>query len=272
MDNLTPAKNKSLVNFLLISLVIIILLGIVILVAAVYLRNSNATVNTINSNVENQQQTSQVVSSTVEAPKPKAELNRVFVGTFVTATIPVNWNIVEYTNFKGMSENTITENIDFSGLTGLEIFNDSGDVVFSFRGIDGIGGGYGCSSVVRFKDTDAQYIQNIIDETELTEMGSTTVIDKTKATYSEINALNLRFRRVENKMYVAKNFSTSFNTACGIEEQFVKIDELQFNGVQDGVKYSSNAYKFGINSSIMNESTFQKLDEVLNTLKAKSAS
>jgi len=223
----------------------------------------NSTDSESTSNTSNQTQEEVIEEPTTET----------FVGKYVTATIPLNWSIVEYSNKDGMAGFADTGAVTFSGLTGLEVLNENSKVVFSFKGIDGIGGAGGCSSVARFSDTQASYIQSVKDETDALGFTATTVLDFTNTDYTEIETLNHVFRRVNNVLYYAGDYSLFFNTACGINAQFIKLDELSFT-IKDGSNpvYTANAYKFGISTTVTDSETLEKLDEVLKTLKAKSAS
>jgi len=282
MDNLHPQpqqkdkRKTTLIIVVLLAICIVCFLGLIALGSLGYLTYSQMPESVNQSNKTNSTNSTSVSNSTnstntTKNEAPKAEIKKTFVGTHLTATIPEDWNIVEYSNSSGMNQ-FVDNGSTFSGLTGIEVLDENNNIVFDLGGIDGIGGGSGCSTLAQFNDTELSYIQNIKEETELYGDEPTKVIDLTKEVYTEINTLNLRLRRVGNKMYVAKNFSQSFNTSCGIEEQFVKLDELKFT-IKDGADtYSANAYKFEINESVLLESTLIKLDEVLLSLKAKSAS
>lgn len=274
-----PAKNtkksnrKSILIVAVIgSIAIVIALGMLILsFFGVFKNEQPESLFSNNSSIDNTTNSIPPIDTTEEddlIPQQPVTINRVFVGTYVTATIPENWNIIEYSNKDGLVNGMSLDGV-FNGLTGLEILDENNAVVFSLEGIDGIGGSGACTSVAQFSDTEVSYIQNIKDTNEIVGSEPPQVINLINAEYSEINTLGLRLRRVENKLYVAETFAIPFNPECGITEKVVRIDELGFT-----VDNSSpiDAYRIEINPAVLLESTLEELDEVLLTLKPKSAS
>lgn len=270
----TKSNNRKLLLVFLVvaSIAIVTALGLLILSffgIFTYERSGNLTNS--NNSINNAINTSANLNSSEETDNttaPPATLNRVFVGTYVTATIPQEWSIVEYTDEMGFVDGMTIDGALF-GLTGLEIKDENNQTIFSLQGIDGIGGNGACTSVGQFKDTETSYVQNVKDTNDLVGSEPPTVINLMNVEYTEINALGLRMRRVDNKMYLAETFSIAFNTECGISEKIVRIDELGFTVDND---YEVDAYRLEINPEVLLESTLEQLDEVLQTLKAKSAS
>jgi len=200
-------------------------------------------------------------SDTAETYQSKAQ--------YLAATLPNNWTIKEYFDVKGMAQAIDSLGVKYSGLTGFEIINEDSDVIFSIRGATGIGGGGGCSEVIQFEDTQASYIQTIVSDTAEIGFGPTNVIKISGPYYSEISFLGLRMRRLDNSIYFAMNNEPiGYNTACGINAQFVMIDALTFT-IEDGdSQYTANVYAPKLNTDInYQEETLLKLDAVLNSLK-----
>jgi len=270
-------KNLKIVLVLIIVLCFICVLVLSVLGFLIYGSPRVYTNNNVNSTQETVNSTSinSTSNTTSDSTQENVEQNatKIFVGEFVTATIPTDWSIIEYSDENGMSAFVDTGDVTFSGLTGLEILDGDSNIVFSLKGIDGVGGAGGCLSLAKFADTQLSYIQSVQQETDALGFGSTTIVDLTSSDYVEIETLNHRFRRVDNILYFAKDYSMHFNTACGIDAQFIKLDELSFT-IQDGsnAPYSANAYKYGISSNVNSSSTLEKLDAVLVSLKSKSAS
>lgn len=191
---------------------------------------------------------------------------RLFRGIYVEATIPTQWNIIEYSNSQGLYEGA-ADAATFSGLTGFEIVDENSNVVFKFAGVLGIGGAGGCSSVAQFADTEASYIQMVRDERAEFELDPTQVIDYTNADYVQIFVFGRNIRRVESQLYVAREENpTVFNTACGIDENFIVTNEFAFNVTDEFGSYVGNAYYFGIEEGVSSESKLTLLDDVLNSL------
>lgn len=189
-------------------------------------------------------------------------------GNFVSAIIPNNWTIKEYSDFTGMEMTVEDEFITYSGLTGLEIINENNTVVFSFKGVNGIGGAGGCSEVAKFSDTEQSYIEAIKAETFDIFAEETKVLDYTNKEYSPIFVLGARLRRVENAMYTASDENlTVFNTSCGVGARDVTMNDLGYTINDSGSEYSVRVYMFRLNANIINESELTKLDNILNTLK-----
>lgn len=271
----TKRKNNRkllLVILIVASIAIVSVLGLLILSffgIFTYERTGNLT-NSSNSinNIINSSESLETTKEEADTLKPPATLSKVFVGAYVTATIPVDWDIVEYSDESGLVDGMSLEGT-LIGLTGLDVIDGQDQTIFSFEGIDGIGGNGACASVGQFKDTEASYIQNVKETNELVGALPPTVINLKNQEYTEIETLGLRMRRVENKMYIAESFSIAFNSECGIAEGIARIDELGFRVNSD---YEVDTYRLGINPEVLLESTLLQLDEVLLTLKAKSAS
>lgn len=277
----TQKSNKKLILVIIGIVFVCILCGLVLsLLGFLGLFTYKQEVSTISNN---QTVTEEIVNTTTNSTSTTnntefdQEMNEsttsTFVGKFVIANLPEGWHIKEYSDKNGMSAFADTGEVSFSGLTGLEITDENNSIVFTLKGIDGIGGAGGCLSLVEFQDTQASYVQSIKTETEALEIGTTTIVNLKNAEYVDINTLNHRFRRVNNVLYYAKDFSSYFNTACGIDAQIIKLDELSFT-IKDGTNtpYTANAYKFGITPTITSESTLEKLDYILISLKAKNIS
>lgn len=263
-------------NIYLISGFVLILLSVATLMLLLNSQTRNQQSNSSNSieqQVEETQNNDQQKPSEVETKNENNDNStKTYVGNSIIATIPNNWSIVEYSTKEGMSAFADTGTVQFSGLTGLEVKDENNAVVFSLKGIDGIGGAGGCTTLTKFSDTEQSYIDNIKTETSVLGFGQTNVIDVSQSNYTEFELLGLRFRRIDNNLYVAKNYSMAFNTSCGIEAQFIKIDEISFTINDSGNSYSANAYKFTIPSSVVDTQKLNKLDGVLESIVAKNIS
>lgn len=258
---------------LFIALGFIFLLALIVCIglSALIIMNANKSANNEQENQENNlpdEETDNLGDDTKEENHNDAYEQ--YLGTYLSARIPEGWLIKEYTDETGMYQYAQTEGVTFSGLTGLEILDENLTVLFSLSGVDGIGGGGGCEEIGVFSDTEASYVQDVKNQTDELGFTPTLEIDLTNAEYSEIFTMGLRFRRVGNVLYYATTENqTVFNTACGLESQFVKIDELNFTVDDENGEYTANAYGYGINSTVTDPHTLEHLDEVLNSIVVK---
>lgn len=263
MENphVVPAKKPSKKNLAIITGVLIALLVCFLVSFLIILMNSNSPSEDVAEIVDE--------TDTSEVP-PVAATMYEFSGDYITATLPTGWTIEEYSDETGMHDYVDTGSVTFGGLTGLEIFDENRDMLFYLKGIDGIGGGGGCSDIGVFEDTEQTYVDQVRAET--LEMGfePTVVVDLTEKERSEIFSMGERFRRVNHQLYTPKTDNqTVFNTMCGIEAQFIVIEELGFE-INDGEnQYSANAYSFGLTELPTNDAVFAELDEVLNSIIVK---
>lgn len=269
-----PINNKRKKIVLAGSIAAGLILIILIAILAFLLSRDKATQTTDNSisypltESDSNTNTQENVSTPVSSDSTTNSDTKEFKGNFVTATIPSDWSIKEYSDQFGLSAFVFAEEYQFSGLTGLEIQDEKNNIVFSIGGVDGIGGSGGCSEVVQFADTESVYIEGVKEETGILGFEPTAVLDFTTKEYVPIFFLGKRFRRVDNKLYIATDENpTVFNTACGIGAQFIQITELGFTADNGVDNFTTNVYDYGIDSSINDKKTLEKLDNVLNTVK-----
>lgn len=266
MDSAPTSKvSKSKKPIIIVIFLLLFFCCAVIVGAAVMLvvLNKPAPTTTVNPPTSGQ-------NDTQDEPEEETELelqSKDFKGKYVQATIPNDWTIKEYENEQGLEAYITTEGVTYSGLTGLEIVDENQVLVFSFKGIDGVGGAGGCMEVAKFADTEASYIQQIQNDTQEVGFEPSTVLDLTAEEYSVIFTLDLRMRRVDNVVYIASPTNqTVFNPYCGIDAQYVRIPELGYVVNDGGESYTLDSYSFGINTVVTSEETLAKLDDVLNTL------
>lgn len=270
--NLQNGKRLVIIIGSLIACLLIVLISLLVYIIATRPSTSNITSTPSQDSLDNTVE--QIVSSTVfqpEVPQIEQIETKKFEGKFVATVTPVDWSVKEYSDESGTKESTDSDNISFSGLTGVDILNESNQLIFSFKGFySGRGGTSGCSEVAQFSDTEASYIEMINYETTayFENATPTEVIDLTNADYSDIFTFGVRFRRVGNNLYFAKEENpNTFNTACGVSAQFVELNDVNFTVMDGEYIYESNVYDYEINSAITDSNTLEKLDEVLNSLK-----
>lgn len=256
-----PRKyNKRLIfTGIIIMLVLIILCLITIYIY--FLRPKNLK----DTSIINEDQNSP--SYTMSYPTPLTPATKEFTGEYISATLPQDWKIVEYTDETGMKAYADIENTTIKGLTGIEIYNETNQKIFGINGIDGIGGGGGCTQLATFPDTQSSYISNIQNETADLGFGTTQIISYTNTVYSNITFLNLNMRRVEDKIYInMSNDPLYFNAGCGINASFARIDQFEFTITNSTSSYNANAYSIGLGSGVNDTQTLEKLDAILNSV------
>lgn len=260
-----PKRKSKRVLVLSIILLVLVLLFAVI-TAIVLLVDSQSSSDNDSTNDED----TQIIPSYVNNESTDVEqesLTQEFNGSYIQATIPADWSIVEYSDVNGMKYYAEQEGLTFSGLTGVSVLNEDDVVVFTLKGVDGIGGAGGCAEVAQFSDTESSYIQLVEDDTDMLGFGPTNVLDYTATDYSDISFLGKDFRRVENVLYVdTENSLAVFNPGCGLGGQFVALDSLGFTLSSNLDTYTAYAYEFKINSAVVDDETLSKLDDVLNSI------
>lgn len=270
-------KKSNKVLWLVIALLLLVVIVLSVLLTVFFLtKDDKDSVNDSKEQVEQSQGNSdsdETASQNQEdqdvASEPETEE---FAGNSIEAILPTDWTIKEYNDVSGMKPNSFVEGVTYSGLTGLDILDENKKIIFTLRGVDGIGGAGGCSELAVFSDTEETYIQTVKDETsEVGIFDSTEIIDLKNKDYSEIKFLGLTLRRVGNVIYKERDDGkqSTFNTACGVGAQFTEIPELGFNVVDSGSNYSTNVYAFSINSQVNDNVTLTKLDGVLESMVSK---
>lgn len=242
-------------TFMVLTTILLAILAC-ILVALIYVFVSSSRKPSQNNSAEfnqSDQQSQENVASTYN-----------FEGEYIKAALPTGWLIKEYNDVSGM--NLHMDNLEYSGLTGLDVLDQNGVVIFSLNGIDGIGGGGGCLEIGVFEDTQSSYVEGIQIETEELGIGVTQQKDLTGVDYSSILFLGEKFRRVGTDLYTADKSDDVFNTFCGIKADFIQVEGLSFSVEQPEPSYTSNVYHFEISKDVaLSDATLTELDSVLNS-------
>lgn len=257
----TFPKNMLLMGIVLV--VIIICLGVTV----IYLLFTKTQVLDTSSNNNNSEDDTEIENDNTDVTVEE-ETTYEWVGNATTATLPTDWSVVEYTTAEGMEMYADEGNMTFDGITGIEVYNESDDLVFSVKGVSGIGGTEACSELAVFGDTTAAYITSIEDGNSMVGMPSPNIIDLSNSEYSDISFLGETFRRVDNELYLdMDNNANTFSTGCGINGSFVVINQIAFV-ITGSNTINGNSYTYEIESNIVDEDTLTKLDDVLNSFVA----
>jgi hypothetical protein len=249
VESKSRRKNFMILTTILLSLLACILIALVY----VFLTSSKKPITDNSVIVSNPQ-----VDNDVEVYKTYE-----FNGEYVKATLPSGWQIKEYSDVLGME--LYMENLKYTGLTRLEILDQDGEVIFSLKGIDGVGGSGACTEIGVFDDTESSYVETIQAEAAELGNGVTEIVDLTNVNYSPILFLSERFRRVGSDLYTSDNSDLSiFNTYCGIKADYIQVEGLGFSVNDSETTYSSSLYKFEITNTL-SEQTLDELDLVLNS-------
>jgi hypothetical protein len=181
-----------------------------------------------------------------------------FTGDYVTANLPEDWSIVEYTDNTG--SDILIDGVIYSGLVGLKIFNENDVEMFYIKAVDGIGGVLGCSEVYEFADSSTNYLAHGNDLANEVGTIPTSTVDLTTSSYSELSVLGWDVRRVGSTLY--RNMQDSepgFNPACGIDK-YLSISSLGYTGTVAG-----DSYEWGISDTAVS-TQLDILDDVLESL------
>lgn len=189
-----------------------------------------------------------------------------YEGVHVNATLHTGWSIVELTDNAGMEMYADDGSTVITGLSGLEVYDENSVKVFSFNGVDGIGGIEACSEVGVFSDTETSHLQNINAANAEVGEAAAIEVDLSGEVYSDIEMLGLRMRRLGTTLYFAASDAPSaFNTLCGLNSQFVIIPGVSFTVAQTGLApYTGSSYAYEI--FVSDEAILEKLGDVLNSL------
>lgn len=196
-----------------------------------------------------------------------------FEGRYLSWENIDNWSVDEYYDYNGMKAGS--EGAYYYGLTGFTI--SRGDkLVFSFKGIDGIGGNGACDEIYKFSDTDLSYIDNQVNA--FLEQGQMsvppinkepTVIDLSDKSYSEINLFGNKIRRIDTQLYWKTNDEEFFNPKCGLNAYIQTFINPQFDVNSDIGHSRHGTYVVDIEDSNMTLDELNILDELLNSFKTK---
>lgn len=264
----TQKRNPKLKIFVVVVVIgLFILLVICLISTYIIVAQKPAGLNSTNlPNKEEETTVSYIPSYT--APKYETDnSSQNFEGKFVKTNSPVGWTIKEYSTAEGMKYPVETPGVSYSGLTGLEIFDENNKIMFSMRGADGIGGSGGCSEVAKFDDTPQNYITDIVDTTEILGFGTTTVVNFHNVTYKSIPFLSIEFRRFTNTLYIdIDEDPNTYSTGCGISSQFVTLQDLNFTVNDNDTNYTINVYEFKLSDNA-SETKLVQLDSVLTFMK-----
>ncbi len=261
------APKKSLPkNYILIAIALITLV-VCLGVLVIYLLFTNTNVLNTNSN-NNNSDNDQLEDNDTVLSFAEEDTTYEWSGNALSATLPTDWTVVEYTTVEGMEMYAEQENMSFDGITGIEVYNESDALIFSVKGVSGIGGTGACSELSVFSDTPDSYIQSVTEENAYVGEAAPTIIDLSNSEYSDISFLGRTFRRVGNEMYVdVGSNAQTFETGCGISANFVIINQIAFS-IMGEFTVTGNSYTFEIESNIVDEETLTKLDDVLNSFVA----
>ncbi|OGC38374.1 hypothetical protein A2V54_01700 [candidate division WWE3 bacterium RBG_19FT_COMBO_53_11] len=181
-------------------------------------------------------------------------------GQYVSGEVPEDWTIVEYQN--GAGSTMLTEGVTYAGLTGLEIKNPDGAVVFKLAGVYGIGGVDSCQKYFQFSDDSAAYLAEIQGINAEVSDPAPTIVDLTTVTHQEYELFGVRVRRIEKKLYWDKTAGDAyFQAACGISERIFNFTNPAFTG--DGTSIKN--YQHTLNETSP-ESELLELDAILESL------
>lgn len=198
-------------------------------------------------------------NGTPETTTPTTEPT-VVTGEFTRGEVPEDWTIVEYKD--GAGSDMLVSGVTYTGLTGLEIKNPSGTVVFKLEGVYGIGGVESCENYYQFSDDSAAYLAQV--QATNAEVGepAPTIVDLTSATYQESDLFGIQIRRIGTTIYWdVISGDAYFQSACGIRKPFFNFPTLTFDG--DGT--SIDSYQFTVNGTSP-ESELLELDTIFESL------
>ena len=256
---------KYLILFNIFSVVLILILALIIILLLIQRNNTDFKQTNVEVNTSE--------NPNVVDKKEVTEYN----SDYLTADLLNDWKIKEYNNELGMAMKV--EKVEYSGLTGFEILYKN-KIVFSLKGIDGIGLNDACETVFSFSDTDPVYIEMKKDEYAdfLNWMGDSSLANFTvknlSSNYTELSILNINARIIGDQIYWNDDESDEFfNPKCGSGATYMSIDAIEFfsksQSLPNDKKTSSNSYKLYFDISDLSEDNINELVATLNSLQSK---
>ncbi len=261
-------RNPAMWGILLVAVLVIAGVGIVTLqLTSQNKSGEQAEGQTISAQVSYSNSVTTESAYVTFSTSSAAPTSYLFTGNYVTATLPNGWTIVEYENGAGDVMLLDGAGVTYTGLTGLEIIDDGGQIVFTLGAVQGIGG-VGCALLHQFPDSDPQYIANQIAQDSQVGI-QTQVITVPAGTYTELQILGVSARRFENRyLFDNSNSGAFFNAECGISGSVQRLTGISFNLFVNGVADRSNPdndYQISLTANL-SASTLSELDGVLSTL------
>lgn len=181
-----------------------------------------------------------------------------FTGDTFTATLPEGWTMQEY--YDGQGTEYLSDGPDYSGLTGVKIFNPSSTQMFYLAAVNGIGFA-GCSEYYAFADDNPAYRAQA--QASADEMGDPMNInDFSSMPYFQYEVLDRTVRRIATKIYLDDEEGNDyFEAPCF--NVVVTFDGLSYTD-EDNSPYT--AYFYGFNTAITGDELL-KVDDILKSMK-----
>ncbi len=214
-----------------------------------------------NDEAEESQDDIEIVVNTME------EARKDFTGEFITAKIPESWEIIEYNDEKGMDSKV--GDTTYSGVTGFIILNNDKQEVFSFKGIDGIGGTSGCDPIYSFDDTSDEYIAERKKEFDDFINPPQPKIVSLGNNFIQFTLFGREVRRIGTELYWNNDKTNiNFNPECGISAAVISFENPNYTVQAEWGESTVGIYVVKIKVDIT-EQDLKKLDEVFKTISLK---
>lgn len=245
-----PKKNGWLIVIsVLLSLVIIALLLYIAYdkgyIQLPWLSKTDTSTNTQEENTNSGEDTDVTASTNT------------FTGETIAATLPIGWTIQEY--YDGEGTDYLSEGPEYSGLTGIKIFNENSDKMFYLAAVNGIGFA-GCSEYYAFADDNPAYRAQA--QSDADEIGDPMHInDFSNTPYLEYEVLGRTVRRIASKIYLdATEGNNYFEAPC-----FNVVVTFKGLSYTDETNQKYEAYFYGFSTSITGDELL-KVDDILKSM------
>lgn len=183
---------------------------------------------------------------------------------FFSVEIPNAWSVKELID--GETSTTLVEGTVYSGLTGIEIKDETGTLVFKLYGILGVGGA-ACNRITAFPDTEQTYVSELKKNYTDNNTGDFTITSVNSGEYKNLTIFDTQFRRFQNRLYT--NLSTKsgvFNPVSSECNSFHKLKGLSFKATSNGKTENINDFLITIELRETDKTKLEILDEVLKSL------
>ncbi len=221
--------------------------------------NLENILNTKSEQVEEETDKTDTLTEEETKKEEEKEPLETYEGDVVKASIPQEWEIIEYLDGKGTD--MLPTYTSYKGLTGLEVFHKE-DLILELKAAWGVGF-VGCPKVYVFSDTSSEYIEEV--EAMNAELSSKAeIVDYSNVTYTEIIWFGKYFRRVKTNLFFDNDITTkSFDSPC--QTAAISFPVLSFT---TGDGETANAYFYTISETATTEQ-LKMLDKILNSMDLK---
>ncbi len=277
-----PKTNKKKLLIPIVVLLVLLLMG-----ATAYATNYFISLNNSQGNLENEsekllpdQKVEKIQKIELEKEEETVTKSSEYTGKYIKAEIPDGWKIVEHENGEGTD--LLMLGVAYTGLTGIAIFTDLNEKIFTLQAADGLGGMMFCIPEVQFPDTPGSYVEDLVLVLEnfYAETGGRadeSVIPKiNEGEYTEFALFEHRGRRIGTNLYWNAEENTNsdeFHTHCpfpGVDGHYLDFRTVSFDYKDNSTNIMPSPYTYNVKIlGTPKEDDLLILDSILSSIALK---